>query len=170
MTIEPTQFNLTFASHIQPMTLTRFNVRVYGIIINDQNQILVADELIKGTQTTKFPGGGLELGEGPREGLAREFKEECDADVTVTDHFYTTDFFVPSAFDRDSQMISIYYLCTCTDWQQIKTSDKKFDYIEIPGRDAESFRWVRTSDLHLETDVHLPIDKVVFELLIEKFS
>lgn len=152
------------------MALTRFNVRVYGILLNDRNQILVADELIKGTQTTKFPGGGLELGEGPREGLAREFQEECNADVQVTDHFYTTDFFVPSAFDHDSQMISIYYLCTCPAWQHIKTSDKKFDYIEIPGRDAEAFRWVNTNDLHLETEVHLPIDKVVLNILIQKFS
>lgn len=151
------------------MTLTRFNVRVYGILINDQNQILVADELIKGSETTKFPGGGLELGEGPREGLVREFQEECGVDVVVTDHFYTTDFFVPSAFDPDSQMISIYYLCTCTDWQNIKVSEKKFDYVSIDGKDAESFRWVATKDLANETDVRLAIDKVVLEMLISKF-
>jgi len=149
------------------MSLSRFNVRVYGILINDIGQVLVADELIKGHQVTKFPGGGLELGEGPREGLAREFKEECDADVQVTDHFYTTDFFVPSAFDHDSQMISIYYLCTCPDWQHIKVKSKKFDYVSIDGKDAESFRWVDFNDLHLETDVNLPIDKVVLKMLIE---
>ena len=152
------------------MTLSRFNVRVYGILINDQNQILVADELIKGSEITKFPGGGLELGEGPREGLAREFQEECNADVVVTRHFYTTDFFVPSAFDPDSQMISIYYLCTCADWRNIKVSEKKFDYVSIDGRDAESFRWVDTKELKNETDVHLAIDKVVLQMLIEKYK
>jgi ADP-ribose pyrophosphatase YjhB (NUDIX family) len=149
------------------MTISRFNVRVYGILINDKGQILVADELIKGTQTTKFPGGGLELGEGLRDGLAREFKEECDANVLVTDHFYTTDFFVPSAFDHDSQMISVYYRCTCLEWERIKASDKKFDYIEISGKDAESFRWVNLMDLHQESDVNLAIDKVVVKMLIE---
>jgi ADP-ribose pyrophosphatase YjhB (NUDIX family) len=152
------------------MSLSRFNVRVYGILINDRDQILVADELIKGTETTKFPGGGLELGEGPREGLAREFLEECNANVLVTDHFYTTDFFVPSAFDPDSQMISIYYLCTCEGWRNIKVSEKKFDYVSIDGKDAESFRWVDTRNLKDEKDVHLAIDKVVLQLLIDKFK
>ena len=57
--------------------LQRFNVRVYGLLMNDCEQILVADEVFKnGNRATKFPGGGLELGEGTREGLAREFKEE----------------------------------------------------------------------------------------------
>jgi 8-oxo-dGTP diphosphatase len=149
------------------MSLTRFNVRVYGILINDKQQVLVADELIKGHQTTKFPGGGLELGEGLRDGLVREFKEECYVDVHVSDHFYTTDFFVPSAFDKDSQIISVYYLCTCPDWQLIKVSARKFAYIEIPGKDAEAFRWVNISDLAHETDVNLPIDKVVVKMLIE---
>ena len=149
------------------MPLTRFNVRVYGILINDKHQVLVADELIKGHQTTKFPGGGLELGEGLRDGLVREFKEECNIDVHVSDHFYTTDFFVPSAFDHDSQIISVYYVCTCPDWQLIKTSTKKFDYVEIPGKDAEAFRWVHLSDLIHETAVNLAIDKVVVKMLIE---
>jgi 8-oxo-dGTP diphosphatase len=152
------------------MSLSRFNVRVYGILINDKHQVLVADELIKGHQTTKFPGGGLELGEGLRDGLVREFKEECHVDVHVSDHFYTTDFFVPSAFDKDSQMISVYYLCTCPDWQFIHTSTRKFGYVEIPGKDAESFRWVHLTDLIHETEVNLAIDKVVFDMLIEKYS
>lgn len=152
------------------MALIRFNVRVYGILINDKQQILVADELIKGSQTTKFPGGGLELGEGLRDGLIREFQEECNVAVEVTYHFYTTDFFVPSAFDNDSQMISVYYICTCNNWQQIKTSEKKFDYVSVDGKDAESFRWVNLSDLKNETEVNLAIDKVVLQMLIEKFS
>ena len=40
--------------------MKRFNIRVYGILINDRNELLVSDELIKGLQFTKFPGGGLE--------------------------------------------------------------------------------------------------------------
>ena len=151
----------------QNMILRRFNVRVYGILINEHDQLLVADELIRGKYTTKFPGGGLELGEGLRDGLIREFQEECGVDVTVADHYYTTDFYVPSDFDDESQVISIYYKCTCPVWQQIKTSMKKFDFVVKPGLDAEAFRWVPMGDLDLETDVHLPIDKVVVKMLIE---
>ncbi len=55
-----------------------FNIRVYGVLINQQNQVLVSDEYIRGSYYTKFPGGGLELGEGTRNCLKREFKEEMD--------------------------------------------------------------------------------------------
>jgi 8-oxo-dGTP diphosphatase len=161
---------LQIANHIRAMALKRFNVRVYGILINNNNEVLLADELIKGHQTTKFPGGGLELGEGLREGLAREFVEECQVKVEVGDHFYTTDFFVPSAFDEDSQIISVYYLCRCSEWRQIKASNTKFDYVSVDGKDAEAFRWVSMAGLHKETDVNLPIDKVVVQMLIEKLS
>ena len=91
------------------MILRRFNVRVYGLLVNEHDQILVADELIRGKYTTKFPGGGLELGEGLIDGLIREFQEECGVQVAVEDHYYTTDFFVPSDFDDESQVISVYY-------------------------------------------------------------
>jgi ADP-ribose pyrophosphatase YjhB (NUDIX family) len=148
------------------MQPSKFNVRVYGLLINNQQQLLLADELIRGEFITKFPGGGLELGEGLREGLKREFQEECGIDVTVLDHFYTCDFYVPSANDQ-SQVISVYYRCAFEDWQQIKTSHKKFDFEIIEGKDAESFRWVSLSNLHLETNITLPIDKVVSEQLMQ---
>jgi len=41
----------------------RFNIRVYGLWLNN-NAILVNEELIRGQQVIKFPGGGLEMGEG----------------------------------------------------------------------------------------------------------
>ncbi len=84
----------------------QFNVRVYGLLINEKQEILISDEQEYGMQFTKFPGGGLEYGEGLIEGLKREFVEECNVEVEVTSHFYTTDFFVKSAFN-DSQIISI---------------------------------------------------------------
>jgi ADP-ribose pyrophosphatase YjhB (NUDIX family) len=87
-----------------------FNVRVYGILINEQQQVLVSDELIRGGYFTKFCGGGLEFGEGTRDCLKREFKEEMNLDVSVGKHLYTTDFFQESAFSRGQQIISIYYL------------------------------------------------------------
>nr|MCU0376467.1 NUDIX domain-containing protein [Chitinophagaceae bacterium] len=61
-----------------------FNVRVYGILINEQGELLVADEKIRGGYYTKFPGGGLEFGEGTRDCLVREFQEELGLKVEVT--------------------------------------------------------------------------------------
>ena len=70
-----------------------FNIRVYGILINEERQILISDEFIRGHYYTKFPGGGLELGEGTRDCLQREFMEEMNLKVEVKDHIYTTDYY-----------------------------------------------------------------------------
>ena len=34
-----------------------FNVRVYGILIDEQDRLLVSDEFIRGAYITKLPGG-----------------------------------------------------------------------------------------------------------------
>ena len=88
----------------------RFNIRVYGIWI-ERGKILVNEELIRGKKIIKFPGGGLDWGEGIKDCLVREWKEELGLDIHVLDHFYTTDFFQASAYDN-SQVISIYYMVT----------------------------------------------------------
>src|SRR6266498_1096170 len=91
------------------LTAGSFNIRVYGLLINDKKQVLVSDEYIRGGYYTKFPGGGLELGEGTRDCLKREFKEEMNLDVEIGEHLYTTDFYQASAFNPAYQIISIYY-------------------------------------------------------------
>ena len=55
--------------------------------------VLVADELIHGRYITKFPGGGLEFGEGTLDAIKREMMEETGIEIEVLSHFYTTDFF-----------------------------------------------------------------------------
>ncbi len=55
-----------------------FNIGVYGILINENRQVLVSDELIRGNYYSKFCGGGLEKGEGTIDCFIREFKEEMN--------------------------------------------------------------------------------------------
>ena len=151
-----------------------FNVRVYGVLVDKANRLLVSDEFIRGNYFTKLPGGGLEFGEGTRECVAREFMEETGLTVTVGEHLYTTDFFQISAFNNTDQIISIYYHVHCEDSSGIKTSTKKFDFTpsqtaDVIKGEAESFRWVNFEDLDDET-MSLPIDKVAIQILKEKFS
>ena len=87
-----------------------FTIRVYGIYITKDQKLLVSREKIDNKWYTKFPGGGLEYGEGPTECLKREFLEEMDQNITIEAHFYTTDFFVQSSFNPKKQVLAIYYL------------------------------------------------------------
>jgi ADP-ribose pyrophosphatase YjhB (NUDIX family) len=148
-----------------------FNVRVYGILIDDKARLLVSDEFIRGAYITKLPGGGLEIGEGTREGLAREFMEEANLHITVGEHFYTTDFFQISAFNNKDQIISIYYLVHSDKTETLITKEKAFDFLPEQVADlkgtAEHLRWVPLSELTEET-MTLPIDKVAIKLLLSK--
>ena len=149
-----------------------FNVRVYGLLLDAQNRLLVSDEYIRGEFFTKLPGGGLEFGEGTRDGLAREFMEETGITVTVGKHLYTTDFFQISAFNKKDQIISIYYMVSSTECEKIKTSEKNFDFSSDQIADKkgtfESFRWVNFEALN-EDCMSLPIDKVAIQILKQSF-
>jgi ADP-ribose pyrophosphatase YjhB (NUDIX family) len=142
----------------------QFNVRVYGLLINEHNEILVSDEQEYGMQFTKFPGGGLEYGEGLTDGLRREFVEECNAEIEVINHFYTTDFFVKSAFN-DSQIISVYYTVRNINALDLNFKTKVFDF-DGEGDVLQAFRWIKLSELR-EDDFTFPIDKHVAGLLIK---
>jgi ADP-ribose pyrophosphatase YjhB (NUDIX family) len=144
-----------------------FNVRVYGLLINNQNQVLVSDEEEYGFQFSKFPGGGLEYGEGLIEALKREFIEECDAEIEITEHFYTTDFFIKSVFN-ESQVISIYYLVEPKSELLLNFKEKIFDF-DGEGDVLQAFRWKNIADLNI-ADVTFPTDQKVVELLKETWQ
>lgn len=150
-----------------------FNIRVYGVLITPQQQILVSDEYIRGQYYTKFPGGGLELGEGTRDCLKREFKEELNLNVDVGEHLYTTDFYQRSAFNPAHQIISIYYYVHPLEPLQVDIKSKPFDFlpeqISNPAGEAEVFRLIQWEHFN-EHVVSLPIDKVVAKILKQKHS
>lgn len=142
-----------------------FNVRVYGLLINENNQLLISDELEYGMQFSKFPGGGLEYGEGLIEGLKREFLEECLFDVEIISHFYTTDFYLKSAFD-DTQIISVYYLVKNLSPINLPIKTVPFDFDgESTGGILQSFRWMNLDQLQIN-DVTFPADQKAVELLL----
>lgn len=133
-----------------------FNVRVYGILVNAHSEVLVTDEVRFGRHMTKFPGGGLHYGEGIIDCIKREFREELDCEIEIVKHFYTTDFFQPSAFHNKHQLISIYYL--------VKGSPVLREYKAPVSENEQSFRWILLSDIS-EKDFTFPIDKKVAGML-----
>ena len=138
-----------------------FNVRVYGILINQNNEVLLSDENRFDRQFTKFPGGGLEFGEGKKECLKREFLEELGIEIEVKELFYLTDYFQVSAFDKKEQLISIYYLVKAENLNSIQTSSKSLDFTNGA---QEVHRWKSLETL-TPKDLTFPIDKLVAEKL-----
>ena len=153
----------------------RFTIRVYGIMVNEKKQVLVSDEFIRGNYYTKFPGGGLEFGEGTRDCLKREFKEEMDLEVEVGEHLYTTDYFQISAFNSEHQIISIYYMVKALEPIKAPLREKTFEFDEKQMAvynatgETETFRLVEWHDFSAET-VTLPIDKIATQMVKVKLA
>ena len=151
-----------------------FSIRVYGILINAQKQVLVSDEFIRGMYITKFPGGGLEFGEGTRDCLKREFMEEMQLNVEIGNHIYTTDFYQMSAFNKEYQIVSIYYFVKALEAIKAPLREKAFDFDEQQIKiynetgETETFRFVDWENFS-EVSVTLPIDKIVATLIKDKF-
>lgn len=147
-----------------------FNVRVYGLLIDENHRVLVSDEYIRGSYITKFPGGGLEFGEGTRDCLKREFKEEMNLDVSVDEHLYTTDFFQMSAFNPEHQIISIYYYVTALEPITVPLREEPFQFDEQQMAvyratgETETFRFIPWLEFS-EAQLTLPIDKVAAEIV-----
>jgi len=145
----------------------QFNVRVYGLLINDRQEILISDEQESGMRFTKFPGGGLEFGEGLLDGLRREFMEECSMEVEVVRHFYTTDFFIKSIFNG-SQLVAVYYFVKGELPADMVFKTKPFDF-DGEGDILQSFRWIKIADLKKE-DLTFPLDQHVVGLLRKEYE
>lgn len=130
----------------------QFNVRVYGLVINDRNEVLLSEEQYGQHRFIKFPGGGMEYGEGTLDCLHREFEEELGLRIQACNHFYTTDFFQQSIID-ESQIISIYYRVQLEEGQA------------IPECSDTGKLYFHPIDYSLAELLSLPIDKVVGRML-----
>jgi 8-oxo-dGTP pyrophosphatase MutT (NUDIX family) len=147
------------------MKIEKFNIRVYGILLNENNEVLVVDEEEYGMRFTKFPGGGLEFGEGLHDGLKREWMEELHTKIDVTKHIYTTDFFQASAFNPKQQLISIYYEVKLLEPLQLRLSEQPFSFNDN-SEEKLCFRWV-PFDTFLIEQLTFPIDKLVVQNILK---
>ena len=144
--------------------MSYFNVRVYGILINRLNQVLISDEHEYGLDFSKFPGGGVELGEGPKAALIREYQEECTMDIEVVELVHTTDDYVPSAFN-DSQVLGIYYTVTASEDALQGLTTHAIHWLKEGV--SQSFRWVNVEDLQ-EEDLTFEMDRAAWKAFRSK--
>ena len=113
----------------------------------------------------------MELGEGTRDCLKREFKEEMDLEVEIGNHIYTTDFFQVSAFNPAHQIISIYYFAKALEPIKCPLRTSPFDFDENQMEmyhktgETETFRFIEWQNVTPES-VTLPIDRIVVQMLL----
>lgn len=65
------------------VTQDEFLIGLTGVILNDQNEILVVNHKYRDGERWSLPGGYIKGKEHPREGLAREIEEETGLIVRV---------------------------------------------------------------------------------------
>ena len=140
----------------------KFNLRVYGIVISPDQKIVVSDEVYPPHSFTKFPGGGMEWGEGTIDCLKREFQEEFNLQIEVGELIYFTDFFQQSAFRKEDQIVSIYY--------EVKWN-RDFDLIFansdiFRGNEGNLLRLISLNEI-TSNDLTFPIDKYVLDLILK---
>ena len=136
--------------------IDKFNIRVYAAAVQDK-KVLVLHEEYAGEQLMKLPGGGLEFGEGLQDCLHREFEEELNVKINVLGHLYTQEDFLVSRFRSNEQLLTVYYLVEIVDENEFLIMDPCIEKTEWIPIDTD------------ENPFPLPIDKIVFEKLKERF-
>lgn len=130
----------------------------------EKTQILISREHHHKLLMTKFPGGGLEFGEGLAEGLRRELMEELSLEANIGPLFYINDFFQASAFRATDQLLSVYYEVNPLEG---KSFPQKFTPVHSSKEDLEFF-WISLQELHPER-MSFPIDKWVVNMLRDRY-
>lgn len=135
--------------------INKINVRVYAACVKDK-KILALFEQYAGVPLLKLPGGGLEFGEGTIDCLKREFDEELNLKIENIEHFYTQEDFLVSRFRENEQLLTIYYTAKISNEEELFLKDTSIQKAE----------WI---SLEQENPFTLPIDRIVFEKLKERF-
>jgi 8-oxo-dGTP diphosphatase len=137
-----------------------FNIRVYALIVND-NRLLVSEEQHGSVFLRKFPGGGLQFGEGILQALHRELKEELNAEVENASLFSVTEDFVVSFLNNKQQVIGVHYLVELK--QDYSDEYLKNNHLELENGHIH-FKWMLLDNLTAD-DFTSPVDKVAFQKL-----
>ena len=132
--------------------IDKINVRAYCCIVKDKKVLVLFEEYV-GQHLMKFPGGGLEYGEGLIECIERELDEELNLKVENIQHFYTQEDFLVSRFRENEQLLTVYYTADIVDETELIIRDLMIEKVEWLSLERE------------DNPFTLPIDQIVFDQL-----
>ena len=145
--------------------MIRHSQRVYGILINDRQEVLISDEFRFGTYFRKFPGGGIEKNEGIIDALKREFQEELNTSILSYDFLFFNDYFQQSSFDSEVQVTCFYYIVSCTEIDKLGLTQ-----YDLPlTKDGEYQKWISLATLK-DSDLSFPVDLHALKCLKKKLN
>ncbi|ASE60856.1 NUDIX hydrolase [Chryseobacterium indologenes] len=133
-----------------------FNIRTYACVIKN-NSVLALFEKFMGNTVLKFPGGGLEFGEGLLDCLHREFDEELNVKIKILEHLYTQDHIITSHFKDGRQLLSIYYVAKIMNEENLRIKDEGIEKAE----------WLPINII--KNPFSLIADQIAFDKLKEKY-
>jgi ADP-ribose pyrophosphatase YjhB (NUDIX family) len=117
-----------------------FGYRVAGILVNN-NKVLLQKPTNEDNGYA-FPGGHVSFGETNAETLTREFKEEINVDIIVTDLKWVAEIFCPWGRKRLHQ-ICLYYIVIPSSIDKMPMANKFIGKEEIAGRNFNiEFHWI----------------------------
>jgi 8-oxo-dGTP diphosphatase len=123
-----------------PVDQLKWRPATYGVVVKD-GKILLSKQF---GDKYDLPGGGLDLGETPEEGVIREVKEETGIDVKNPKfiHMVNSYFYSDHALKEAYQCIMMYFIC---EYAGGKLSTEGFD--EWEKQYAEMAEWLPLDQL-----------------------
>ncbi|MBI3299089.1 MAG: NUDIX hydrolase [Elusimicrobia bacterium] len=85
----------------------RFSVRAYGVLRRGDKVLMTRSTFMDRT-FLNFPGGGVDVGEAPVEGLKREFREETGLEARIKRLLYVSEGLHVST-NHPIQLVSLYW-------------------------------------------------------------
>jgi len=142
-------------------------IRVYAIIVHN-DKLLLSDEFWYDTPMTKFPGGGLEPGEGVKDCLVRELIEELGTAPSHIEHLYTCENLISSDFVPSTQVIPIYYTVKLKDYNTLDVSQYRYDFKRLENG-AIRLRWIPIELFNVD-ELTFSGDRDAWKVFKEKFN
>ena len=143
--------------------LDSFNLRSYGILI-EGGRVLLSKEWYPHYPDgmIKFPGGGVQLDEGPGQAVRREFMEELEMPISIEGVFHVPHGFLKSHFDN-TQVVAIYWkVKRLGSHIPLESPREILTDTGTPGR--QKFMWIPLAEFKPEK-MTFPFDKQVGQLL-----